>query len=120
MDTVKLGSTGLEVSVAGLGSGGDSHLGFRAGEPRDSSIAVIRTALDNGITFFDTAELYRTEELLAEGLGARREGVVVSTKGRPVNDDGTSRSATELRRAIEGSLARLKTDYIDVYHLHMV
>ena len=80
MKQVKLGKTGLEVGVAGLGSGGSSRLGQGYGFSKADSIKVIRAALDMGIDFFDTASVYKTEEIVGEGLIGQRGEVVISTK----------------------------------------
>jgi len=103
----------------GLGGGGHSRLGQSYGNTEEQSIAVVRRALDLGLNFFDTAEGYGTEEIIGKGLsGADRGQVVISTKKsmwgeRPVE-------AVEIAPALEASLQRLKTDYVDVYHLHGV
>ena len=119
MDYAVLGRTGLRVSVMGLGCGGSSRLGQSYGNSEAESIAVVRRALDHGITFFDTAEAYGTEEILGKGLkAARREDVVVSTKKSTWHDGEGPLSATEIAAGLEASLRRLQTDHVDVYHLH--
>jgi aryl-alcohol dehydrogenase-like predicted oxidoreductase len=120
MDYTTLGRTDLRVSVLGLGGGGHSRLGQRAGASAKHSASIVRHALGLGVTFFDTAEAYRTEAFVGEGLrGHSRGQVVISTKKSPTAD-GRPISATELRQGLEASLARLRTDYIDIYHLHGV
>lgn len=119
MDTVVLGRTGLEVSVAGLGCGGHSRLGQSRGASEEESVAVVRRALDLGITFVDTARAYGTEEIVGKGIAGRRDEVVVSTKAHPAGRDGPL-SAAELRDSLEKSLTRLGTDVVDVFHLHGV
>jgi len=119
VDTVTLGRTGLTVSVAGLGCGGPSRLGRTAGATEDESVAVVRRALDLGITFFDTARAYGTEEVVAKGLGRHRDDVVISTKSSPRGREGPLSKAA-LRESVDKSLQRLATDRIDVFHLHGV
>ena len=81
MDYRPLGKTGLTVSVAGLGCGGNSRLGLGRGSSFDDCVSVVRTAVDLGVTFLDTAEAYGTEEIV--GAAARsydRDRLVISTK----------------------------------------
>lgn len=125
MEYRKLGRSGLEVSAVGLGCMGMS---YAYGEPADRSemIALIRGAVEKGVTLFDTAEAYgpyTNEELLGEALEPYRDRVVIATKcgiriesGRQVVD---GRPET-IRRSVEGSLRRLRTDRIDLYYLHRV
>jgi aryl-alcohol dehydrogenase-like predicted oxidoreductase len=120
MDHVSLGRTGLQVSVLGLGGGGHSRLGQRTGATEAESIALVRRALSLGVTFFDTAESYGTEALIGAALHeVDRTTVVLSTKKAAV-EQGRPISAAELRRGLEESLRRLRTDYVDVFHLHGV
>jgi aryl-alcohol dehydrogenase-like predicted oxidoreductase len=116
METVPLGESGLRVSRVGLGC---NNFGGRIGA--DETRAVVEAALDAGITFFDTAEAYGneggSERLLGEILEGRRERVVLATKFAWKADDGGG-SPTNVRRAIAGSLERLRTDYVDLYYLH--
>ncbi len=101
----------------GLGCGGYSKLGQGTGRSRAESVAVVRRALDLGITLFDTAESYGTEEILGEGLrGVGRDSVVVATK-KSAWEAVTARS---LREGLEASLKRLGMDCVDVYFLHAV
>jgi aryl-alcohol dehydrogenase-like predicted oxidoreductase len=123
-----LGESGLVVSVVGLGC---NNLG-RPGTPAESlagSRAVVGAALDAGITFFDVADVYgaprgRSEELLGQALAGRRENAVVATKfgvdmqGVNGPDFGARGSRRYVRRAVESSLRRLGTDWIDLYQLH--
>lgn len=125
MQTTALGKTGISVSVAGLGCGGHSRLGQTAGASTEASADIVRAALDLGITFIDTAPVYGTEEIVGAGLVGRREQVVLSTKTQIVKP-GTSvlgkdfKSPEALVADVEDSLKCLKTDYIDVFHLHGV
>ena len=105
----------LEVSVVGLGC---NNFGRRVDE--EGTRAVVDAALDAGVTFFDTAESYgdgRSEAFLGQALRGRRERVVLATKfgGDPAEGRG---SGEEIRRALEGSLRRLQTDYVDLYQHH--
>lgn len=115
-----IGDSGLMVSVVGLGC---NAFGTRI--DADQTRAVVDAAIDNGITFFDTADAYgdgSSEELLGRALGTRRSDVVVATKFGMGNHDsehwGAHGSRRYVRRAVEASLRRLGTDYIDLYQLH--
>lgn len=114
-----LGRTGLEVGVAGLGCGGHSRLGQATGSTSEESIAIVQRALDLGITLIDTARVYGTEEIVGKALAHRRSEVVISTKVPPIDQDGP-RGAAGLRTSLEKSLEDLRTDTVDVYHLHGV
>lgn len=114
------GRSGLEVSAVGLGC---NNFGTRCDEKQTK--AVVDAALDAGIDFFDTADIYgdgASETLLGRALGKRRKEVVIATKfgGRsladPIKPGGGS--MRWIRRAVEASLERLGTDYIDLYQLH--
>lgn len=113
MDIIRLGRTGLDVSVVGLGCGGHSRLGQTYGATEDESVAVVQRALDLGINVVDTARAYGTEEIVGRALKGRRDGVVLSTKA--LLDTGDS-----LHASLDRSLARLQTDYVDVFFLHGV
>ena len=119
MDTIVLGRTGLEVSVSGLGCGGHSRLGQSSGASIQDSVNLVRRALDLGITYVDTASAYGTEEIVGQGLVGRRDEVVVSTKAQPTNGD-VLLGPPALRASVEASLRRLRTDRIEVFHLHGV
>ena len=113
MRTRRLGSSGLEVTVVGLGC---NNFGGRIGE--EASRAVIDAALDAGVTFFDTADVYGnkggSEEIIGRALVGRRDQVVLGTKfGHDLGDGETARGARPyIRKAIEASLRRLQTDWI--------
>jgi aryl-alcohol dehydrogenase-like predicted oxidoreductase len=126
-----LGTQGLTVSAIGLGLMGMSQ-SYGAPEERDDreSIATIRRAIELGCTFLDTAEIYGpyvNEELLARALkevGVARESVVIATKFGFRIENGTisgiDSRPEHVRQAVEGSLRRLNTDYIDLYYQHRV
>jgi len=109
----------LEVSATGLGC---NNFGMRIDE--DQTVTVVGAALDAGITFFDTADVYggqgRSEEFLGKALQGRRDEVVIATKfGSPMGDDDRKgASARWIHQAVEDSLRRLGTDHIDLYQLH--
>ncbi len=114
-----LGNSGLEVTVVGLGC---NNFGGRIDE--DASRAVIDAALDAGVTFFDTADVYGnrggSEEIIGRALAGRRDKVVLATKfGHDLGDGETARGARPyIRQAIEASLRRLQTDWVDLYQYH--
>ena len=125
MDQVVLGRTGLSVSVACLGAGGHSRLGMGTGKSTAESVGIVRAALDLGVTIVDTASAYGTEAIVGEALAGRRDRVVLSTKASSAvkgEAPGADRPVTpaELRRSVEDSLGRLRTDYVDILHLHAV
>ena len=122
METRKIGNQGLITSAIGLGCMSMSH-GYGKGEESEN-IATIHHAIDRGVTFFDTAEAYgplTNEEVVGNALRGLREKVILATKFGIVIDtrafqvDGSPANA---KRAVEGSLKRLQTDYIDLYYLH--
>ncbi|MGZ8782970.1 MAG: aldo/keto reductase [Gaiellaceae bacterium] len=119
MRTRPLGSSELEVTVVGLGC---NNFGGRIDE--DASRAVIDAALAAGVTFFDTADVYGnrggSEEIIGRALAGRREQVVLATKfGHDLGDDEPARGARPyIRKAIEASLRRLQTDWVDLYQYH--
>ena len=114
-----LGQSGLEVSVVGLGC---NNFGGRIGE--EDSRAVIDAALQAEITFFDTADVYGnrggSEEIIGRALAGRRDRVVLATKfGHDMGDGEEARgSRAYMRKALEASLRRLQTDWIDLYQYH--
>jgi aryl-alcohol dehydrogenase-like predicted oxidoreductase len=117
MEYRPLGKTGLRVSVAGLGCGGNSRLGLSRGASFDDCVAVVRTAADLGVNFLDTAEAYGTEEIV--GAAARfydRDKLVISTKA--LFRQGDTGEAVAGR--VEAALRRLGLDYVDIFHFHAV
>ena len=124
MQTVRLGRTDVRVSVAGLGCGGHSRLGMAQGADAEQAARIVRHALDQGVTFIDTAPAYRTEEAVGLGIAGRRGEVFISTKVSP-NTGGPARGGraitpAELSESVEASLKRLGVDHIDLLHLHGV
>ncbi len=115
MRTRKIGS--LEVSVVGLGC---NNFGGRI--DYDASAAVVSSALDAGITFFDTADIYggtRSEEFLGRALGSRRNDIVLATKfGMQIDAEHKGAKPGYVHSALEASLRRLQTDHVDLYQLH--
>jgi aryl-alcohol dehydrogenase-like predicted oxidoreductase len=131
MKRITLGTEGLEVSRLGLGCMGMSAFYTGAGSDDAGSIRTIHRAVDLGVTFFDTAEIYgpyANEELLAKAFAGKRDQVVIATKfgtilhrspeqnGQPAR--GLDGSPENVRLSIEGSLRRLDTDHIDLYYQH--
>lgn len=126
MQMRRLGQAGLEVSAIGLGCMGMSQ-SFPPFPEKRESIAFIRAAVERGVTFFDTAEVYgpfSNEELLGEALQPLRDGVVIATKFGFHFEDGKQTGVNSrpehIRAALEGSLRRLRTDHIDLYYQHRV
>ncbi len=127
MQKRKLGNAGLKVSALGLGCMGMSFGYGPAGDKREM-IGVIRAAVERGITFFDTAEVYgpfTNEELVGEALAPVRDRVVIATKfGFEFDADGKqigmNSRPDHIKRAVEGSLRRLKIDTIDLLYQHRV
>jgi aryl-alcohol dehydrogenase-like predicted oxidoreductase len=121
MEKRKLGNSKLEVSIVGVGC---NNFGLRTDLAQTR--AVVDRAIDLGITLFDTADRYgsppgSSELQLGEVLGARRKQIVLTSKfGNPMDDSGTMQGASPryIRIAVEASLKRLKTDWIDLYQLH--
>jgi aryl-alcohol dehydrogenase-like predicted oxidoreductase len=123
MEQRNLGSSGLRVSAVGLGC---NNLGGRLDGA--ASRVVVQAALSNGITLYDTADHYpltaygKSEELLGDALGRHRADVVIATKvGLPMDHAGIKRGSSRryIMSAVEDSLRRLKTDWIDLYQLHV-
>lgn len=129
MQKRKLGKSGLEVSAIGLGCMGLSF-GYGPATEKQEAIAVIRAAVQRGVTFFDTAEVYgpfTNEELVGEALAPFREQVVIATKfGFKPAADGSGRWSEldsrpeHIKEVAEASLKRLKTDVIDLFYQHRV
>src|SRR5690242_19015591 len=121
MQKRKLGKSNLEVSAMGLGCMGMSF-GYGPAIDKQEGISLIRAAVERGVTFFDTAEVYgpyTNEELVGEALKPYRDRVVIATKfgiksqdGKQVQDSHPLR----IRQSVEGSLKRLNTNVIDLYY----
>jgi len=124
MDYVTLGKTGLVVSRACLGAGGSSRLGLRRGATPDEVMRLVGRAIELGVTLFDTAPRYGTESLIGQAVASRRNDLVISSKlscvlGADMNSTDLC-SAEDARKQVEASLVALKTDRIDILHLHGV
>ena len=130
MQKRQLGISGLEVSAIGLGCMGMSF-GYGPALKREDGIALIRAAVERGVTFFDTAEVYgpfANEELVGEALEPLRSQVVIASKfGFNIDPDGTQHSDPPLnsrpehiRQVADASLRRLRTDHIDLFYQHRV
>jgi pyridoxine 4-dehydrogenase len=125
MQKRKLGKSNLEVSAIGLGCMSMSF-GLGPAMDKNEAIKLIRSAFDQGVTFFDTAEAYgpfANEELLGEALGPIRDQVIIATKfgfkdGLPLS--GLDSRPERIRKVVDESLARLKTDHIDLFYQHRV
>ena len=125
MEKRTLGKSGLKVSALGLGCMGMSQ-SYGTPPEKGAMIALIRAAVDRGITFFDTAEIYgphTNEELVGEALEPLRKQVVIATKfgikyenGQQMQDSRPER----IKQSIDGSLKRLRTDFVDLYYQHRV
>jgi aryl-alcohol dehydrogenase-like predicted oxidoreductase len=125
MDTRKLGTRGLEVSLLGLGCMGMSE--FYGTTDEDEAVATIHRALELGIDFLDTADMYgrgANEKLVGKAIADRRDRVVLATKfGNVRNDDGSREVRGDpgyVREACDASLRRLGLDHVDLYYQHRV
>lgn len=126
MQTRKLGNQGLEVSAIGLGCMGMSF-SYAPFPPKEDSIKLIRQAVEQGVTFFDTAEVYgpyTNEEIVGEALAPFKNETTIATKfGFDIQDGkmvGVNSRPDNIRRAVEGSLKRLNVDAIDLLYQHRV
>ncbi len=128
MQTRELGRSGLKVSAIGLGCMGISF-GYAAGLPKDQGVKLIRDAVERGVTFFDTAEVYgpfTNEDVVGEALRPVRDQVVIATKfGFDIDFEtrenrGVCSRPEVIRRAVEGSLKRLGIETIDLLYQHRV
>jgi aryl-alcohol dehydrogenase-like predicted oxidoreductase len=128
MKTRELGRSGLTVSALGLGCMGMST-NYGAPEDKGTMIELMRDAVDRGVTFFDTAEVYgpfANEELVGEGLAPVRDKVVIATKfGFDIDPktharNGFASKPAHIRQVVEASLKRLRTDVIDLLYQHRV
>ena len=137
MEKRKLGKSGIEVSAMGLGCWAIGGNMFLQGMPLgwsfvddNESLRAIRRGIELGVNFLDTADMYGTghsEKLIAKAIKGKRDKVVIATKfgmtfepeSRKINDFEGKASPEYIRKALEGSLERLETDYIDLYQLHL-
>jgi len=125
MQKRKLGNSNLEVSALGLGCMGLSH-GYGPAADKQEAISLIRTAVERGVTFFDTAEVYgpfTNEEIVGEALAPFRGQVVIATKFGIRIEEGqqlVDSRPEKIRQSVEGSLKRLGIDTIDLYYQHRV
>jgi aryl-alcohol dehydrogenase-like predicted oxidoreductase len=117
----KLGATGIEVSAYCLGA---MMFGFAGNPDQDECARIIHSALDRGINFLDTADMYsdgESEQIVGRALKGRRDDVVLATKGHFPMGEGPNRGGNSRRwilAAVEASLKRLQTDWIDLYQIH--
>src|SRR5712671_5622000 len=126
MQKRKLGNSGLEVSALGLGCMGMSF-GLGPAKDKQEMISLIRSAVERGITLFDTAEVYgpfTNEELLGEAIAPVRDQVLIATKFgftfEGAKQSGTDSRPQHIKEVAEASLKRLKTDHIDLFYQHRV
>ena len=129
MNKRKLGNSGLEVSAIGFGCMGISQ-SYGVPLEKKEGVALIRAAVERGVTFFDTAEVYGpfvNEEVVGEALAPVRDKVVIATKfGFDIDQktgerrSGLNSRPAHIKQVVEASLKRLKTDYIDLYYQHRV
>ncbi len=120
MEYTTLGRTGIRASRLGLGCGGHSRLGMAVGKSAGDAENLVHEALNLGVNFIDTAEGYGTEEVVGLGIsGVARDKIVISTKAG-VNFKDQRCTPAVLKERVEASLKRLRTDYIDIFHIHGV
>jgi L-galactose dehydrogenase len=120
MDYTTLGRTGLHVSRMGLGCGGHSRLGLARGGSAENAERIVKDALSLGVNFIDTAETYGTEATVGNALaGVARDSYVLSTKAS-VSTDHARWRPEDFANRVTASLGRLRTDHIDIFHLHGV
>ena len=118
MEYTNFGKTGMRVSVAGLGCGGGSRLGKSRGMSKAESVALVRTAMDLGVNYLDTAHNYTTEDIVGEAIKAvPRDQIYVGTKSI-IRRDGKMLTVDEVVASLDNSLRELGTDYVDVFQFH--
>ena len=125
MQYTRLGRTEAMVSVAGLGCGGHSRLGMARGASTDEAAAIVRKAIDLGVTVIDTAAIYGTEEAVGRAIaGHDRDALFLSTKSlvgqAAAEKKPQNYTPAEFTANLEASLRRLGTDHVDLFHLHGV
>jgi len=120
MEYVTLGKTGLRVSIAGLGCGGNSRVGLGKNKTWAEAVSLLREALELGVNLFDTAASYGTERLIGEAIKTvPRDRVVIATKAH-IHRRGQPIPPAQVVESLDNSLRQLDTDYIDVFQLHVV
>ncbi len=120
MEFTNFGKTGMKVSVAGLGCGGGSRLGKNRGMSKAESVALVRTAMDLGVNYLDTANSYTTEDIVGEAINAvPRDQVFIGTKSL-IRKEGKMLPVEAVIASLDNSLRELKTDYVDVFQFHAV
>ena len=119
-DQIPFGKTGILVGPAGLGCGGYSRLGLGTGHDADNAVAIVRRAVELGVTFIDTSPSYDNEELVGKAVADVRDRVTISTKFSTLNNKDAETDGAAVRRSLEGSLRRLGTDYVDVFAIQSV
>lgn len=123
METRPLGSSSQSATVIGLGTNYVGGHNLYANVDEDEGVRLVQRAVDLGVNFIDTADVYgvgRSEELVGKALAGRRDEVVLATKGgNPMpGQDGANNDPAYLRSALEASLKRLNVDYVDLYYIH--
>ena len=120
MEYTTLGSTGLKVSVAGLGCGGGCRLGMARGLPTEESVRLVQVAMDIGVNYLDTAAVYGTEEIVGKAIKVvLRDQIHVATKAS-IRNGMELIPVTDVIASLETSLRKLDTDYVDVFQFHAV
>lgn len=118
MEYTTLGNTGLKVSIAGFGGGGGSRMGLADGKSNEEAANIVRAALDQGITVFDTAKTYGSEKAMGIGLkGVDRDNIVVSSK-HFIAARGTEYTTEEIIAGLDETLQLMGLDYLDVFFIH--
>jgi L-galactose dehydrogenase len=113
-----LGRTGLQVSILGLGGGGNSRLGLAHGWDEGHAADVVHSAIKMGVTMIDTARVYGTEGAVGRALAGQREGLVISSKSPYLDGAGNLLTAEAFRANLETSLRELGLETIDIYFIH--
>lgn len=120
MEYTALGNTGLTVGVAGLGCGGGSKLGMARGLSTAESVALVRTAMDLGVNYLDTAAAYGTEHIVGEAIkSVPRDAIHVATKAS-IRTGMEPIPVADVLKSLDNSLRTLETDYVDVFQFHAV
>ena len=118
LDLRPLGKTGLRATAIGLGGGGFSRLGIGQDNGTENAEVVVRAALDAGINLIDTAEAYGTETAVGNAIQrVARDRLILSTK-LSYKVEGKLKTAAQIDASLDASLKRLRTDYVDIYHVH--